>query len=41
MKISPVAFLITFMIFVPTNLKSGDHETMNLDQVDTCFWVEL
>ena len=38
MKIFPLAFVITFMIFIPSNLKAGDHEdAMNLDQVTHAF----
>tara|TARA_Y100000590_G_scaffold32660_1_gene35905 strand:+ start:831 stop:1781 length:951 start_codon:yes stop_codon:yes gene_type:complete len=38
MKIFPLAFVITFMIFIPSNLKAADHEdAMNLDQVTHAF----
>ena len=38
MKIFPLAFVITFMIIIPSNLRAADHEdAMNLDQVTHAF----
>ena len=38
MKIFPLAFVITFIIFTPSNLRAADHEdAMNLDQVTHAF----